>query len=167
MTIASGLHGLWLALHRLRDAALGLRLLVCEDLPDGVAPQPVRALCNGVEDVFGMLSDAIERAAATVRAAEPAGDPRQIRQALAACHRCLLDLSRRWTDEVSAHHRLTQLETAARERGARWRAWARSVTEAVDGCHAPLWDVHIALLGCWEELAERALPLSWIGTEEP
>ena len=60
MTLTSDLRSLWCALHDLRDAVLPLRLLVVEDRPEKIAPQPVQAFADSLDDVFGQLQEAID-----------------------------------------------------------------------------------------------------------
>lgn len=157
MTISTELRALWLALHELRDALLPLRLLVLEDHPEGVAPQPVRALGDGLDDVFGALSEGIEALSDAMVLAEDR--PRQrgrLIRLLATCHDRLIDFGRHWAGEVSAYHQLAQLTVAARERGPHWQVWAATVVDGVIGCEGLRCQVHLALLACWQELAEHA-----------
>ncbi len=158
MTLSTDLQSLWHRLHELRDGVLPLRLLVTEDHPVGVSPRPVQALADALDDVFGLVAEAIEALSAAVQAnAEPQGRERVIRM-LGLCHDRLIKLSRTWADEVSSYHRLTQLVTASQERGPRWRAWVATVVDGVVGCEGLRCDVQLALLECWQELAERAAP---------
>jgi hypothetical protein len=158
MTLSTDLQSLWHRMHELRDAVLPLRLLVTEDCPAGVAPRPVQALADALEDVCGHLAEATDALAAALAAdAEPRGRDHLVRM-LGRCHERLVDFGKGWAVDVSSYERLAQLMTVARERGPRWRAWAATVLDGIVGCEALRGDVHLALLTCWQDLAERATP---------
>jgi len=156
MTLSTDLQSLWERLHEFRDGVLPLRLLVTEDHPVGVPPQPVQALADGLDEAFGLLAEAIEALSVAMQAnAEPRERERAIRM-LGLCNDRLIKLDHRWNDEVSSYYQLTQLVTAAQERGRRWRAWTATVLDGVAGWTGLRCEVHLALLACWQDLAERA-----------
>jgi hypothetical protein len=156
MSLAADLRSLWCALHDLRDDVLPLRLLVNEDKPEILAPQPVGALSDGLDDVFGRLAEAIESLSPALGAdTTPRLDARTT-QALGGCHRSMLEFGREWTAEVNSYQRLGQLTRSAVARGPQWRTWAKSAVEGVTGCDSVIYGVNLSLLACWESLAELA-----------
>ncbi len=158
MTLSTDLRSLWHQLHELRDAVLPLRLMVAEDSPVGVSPQPAQALADAVDEVYGQLAEAIEALSTAVQAnAELRGREHVVRM-LSLSHERLIEFGRKWASEVTSYDRLVQLVTAAQERGPHWQAWASTVVDGIVGCEGLRCDVHLALLACWQELAERAAP---------
>jgi hypothetical protein len=149
MTVAADVRALWCALHDLRDAVLPVRMLAVEDRPGSVAPQPVQAVADGLDSVFGRLQEAIAELSEGIDA-----DRRgETVAALGRCHATLVELGREWTEQVSSYHRLAQLVTSARERG--WRSWARSLVDGVSACERARDQVQLSLLACWQGLAEQ------------
>jgi hypothetical protein len=156
MTLTSDLRSLWCSLHDLRDAVLPLRLLVVEDRPENIVPQPVQAFSDSLDDVFGQLQEAIDSISPVL---DDCAEPRRskpVSTALARCNRAMLEFDREWTGEVSSYYRLKQLTTSAFERGPAWRSWAMSTVEGVHGCETTSYHVQLALLVCWQSLAELA-----------
>jgi hypothetical protein len=156
MTLASDLHSLWCALHDLRDAVLPLRLLVVEDHPEGIVPQPVQIFSDSVDDVFGQLQEAIDSLSLALDDDTELHRGERVATALAACHRAMLEFCREWTDEVGSYDRLRLLTKSAVERGPAWRSWAKSTVEGVHGCQTTSYQVQLALLACWQSLTEVA-----------
>lgn len=156
MTLTSDLRSLWCALHDLRDAVLPLRLLVVEDRPEKIVPQPVQAFSDSLDDVFGQLQEAIDSISPVL---ENDAEPHRsvpVSTALARCNRAMLEFGREWTDGVGSYHRLRQLTTSAFERGPAWRSWATSTVEGVHGCETTSFQVQLALLACWQSVCELA-----------
>jgi hypothetical protein len=153
MTLISDLRSLWVALHDLRDAVLPVRLLVVEDRPETVAPQPVQALSDSLDDAFGRLQEAIDALSPVLSDIEPPHN-RQVVTALARCNQAVLEFCREWTVEVGSYHRLGQLTRSVVERGPAWRSWAKSTVEGVHGCETLKYRAQLALLACWQGLAE-------------
>jgi hypothetical protein len=156
MTLTSDLRSLWCALHDLRDAVLPLRLLAVEDRPKGIAPQPVQAFADALDDVFGQLQEAIDSISSVLDDHTEPHDGEPVATALARCNRAMLEFGREWTDGVSSYHRLRQLTTSAVERGPDWRSWAMSTVEGVQGCETTHFQVQQALLACWQSVCEFA-----------
>lgn len=152
MALDSDLHSLWYALHELRDAVLPLRLLVIEDRPESIVPQPVQQISDALDDAFGHVQSAIESLSVVL---DGDGGPReQVPSALARCNRAMLEFSNEWSGEVNSYHRLRQLSMSAIERGPAWRTWANSTIDGVRGCHTASHQVQLAMLVCWQSLAE-------------
>jgi hypothetical protein len=156
MTLSADVRSLWCALHDLRDTVLPVRMLTVEDRPESVAPQPVQAMGDGLDSVFGRLQQAIAELSDAIDDDGHAPPRARVAVALGRCHHTFVELGREWTDQVSSYHRLAQLVTSARERGPRWRSWSRSVVDSVLACEAPRHQVHLALLACWQGLAENS-----------
>lgn len=154
MTVAADVRALWYALHDLRDTVLPVRMLAVEDRPrdcaEDAVPQPVQAIADGLDSVFGRLQEAITQLSAAIDAA----GRDQVVSALGRCHATFVELGREWTEQVSSYSRLAQLVIAARERG--WRGWARSVVDGVLACERARDQVQLHLLACWQGLAEQA-----------
>ncbi|MGE2736326.1 hypothetical protein [Mycolicibacterium vaccae] len=152
MTLTADLRSVWFSLHELRDMVLPLRLLVNEDIPESPAPQPVQALGDRLDDVFGRLQEAIDALGPVLD--DQSNEP--VRSALARTHRAMLDFAHEWSAEISAHHRLAPVTRSAVERGPAWRVWAKSTVENVQGCETVRHRVDLNLLACWQTLAEIA-----------
>lgn len=164
MPLTTDLHSVWCSLHELRDSVLPLSLLVTEDIPGHPVPQPVQALGDRIDDVFGSLQEAIEALAPVL---DGQADE-EVPAALARCHRAMLDFSSEWSAEVNAHQRLTPVTRSAIERGPLWRSWAKSAVENVAGCELVRHHVELDFLACWQTLAELAAksPRSSSATKE-
>jgi hypothetical protein len=154
MTMAADVRALWCALHDLRDAVLPVRMLAVEDRPEYLAPQPVQTVADGLDSVFGRLQQAIVELSDALDVDGGLRSRDRVVAALGRCHTTFVELGREWTEQVSSYCRLAQLVTAARERG--WRLWARSVVDGVTACERTRDQVQLALLACWQGLAEQA-----------
>jgi hypothetical protein len=150
MALDSDLQVLWCELHDLREAVLPIRLLATEDRPESDAPQPVQHLSDALDDAFGHLQLAIESASTALTDRER----RRLSTTLANCNRSLLAFGSEWSDDVSSYHRLRQLNLATRDRGPLWRSWARSAIDGVLSCQTHVHRTHLAVLACWQSLAE-------------
>jgi hypothetical protein len=153
MTMAADVRALWCALHDLRDAVLPVRMLAVEDRPEPVAPQPVEAVADGLDNVFGRLQQAIAELSCALDADGGTGPREQVVAALGRCHTTFVELGTEWTGEVSSYRRLARLVTSARERG--WQPWARSLVDGVFACERARDQVQQSLLACWQGLAEQ------------
>lgn len=157
MTLAADVRDLWCALHDLRDAVLPVRMQVLEDLPEEVAPQPVRAVGDGLEAVFGRLCQAIAELSEAVDGDGGPGPRDRVAVALGRCHTTFNALGAEWTEQVSSYQRLAALVISTRRRGEEWREWTRSVVGGVLACERPREQVHRSLLACWQGLAEYSV----------
>lgn len=156
MTLSTDLQALWCRLHELRDAVLPLRLLVTEDCPAGVSPRPVQALADALDDGYGLLAEAIENLSAAMQESTGAQERKRVVRMLGCCSERLFEFGRTWASEISSYERLAQVVTAAQERGPHWQAWVMTVVDGVVGCEGLRCDAHLALLACWQQLAEHA-----------
>jgi len=154
MTVAADVRALWCALHDLRDAVLPVRMLAVEDRPEVEAPQPVQAMADGLDSVFGRLQQAIVELSDAIEADGGMRSRDRVVAALGRCHATCLELGREWTGDVSSYRRLAPLVVSAGERG--WRPWARSVVDGVLACERARDQVQLSLLACWQGLAEQA-----------
>lgn len=102
-------------------------------------------------DAVGMVHEA--------RAALPVGDDPpdlvRLRAALVPvqqqCNQLLVCF---YTDLVSYERKATLY--SLRRKGRAWRTWISGVDDALSQCPQPLYNVHQALLQCWQELVDRA-----------
>jgi hypothetical protein len=160
VTLAADVRALWCALHDLRDAVLPVRMQVVEDPPeeppDDVAPEPVRALADGVEAVFGRLQQAIDELSCAIDEDGGAGPRDRVTAALGRCNATCVALGLEWTEQVSSYRRLAALVVSTRQRGRNWRRWTRSVVAGVLDCEQARHQVQLCLLACWQGLAEQA-----------
>jgi len=148
-------------LHRLAETLTGLHTTVVEDRPrrEPAAPEDTPALVDilgdGAENLIGYTMEAIS-AAHDSRTAALHGDMDGMRRALAACHERGDAVAQHLFAELVTYERIADLARVGRTRGGEWRAWARSVKQALDDCRQPLFDLQQAQLQCWQELAERS-----------
>jgi hypothetical protein len=157
MTLAADVRALWCALHDLRDAVLPVRMQVVEDLPEEVAPQPVRAIGDGLEAVFGRLQEAIAELSAVIDTDGECAPRDRVAVALGRCHTTFLALGKEWAEQVGSYRCLAPLVVSTRRRGGPWREWTRSVVAGVLACERPREQVHRSLLACWQGLAEYSV----------
>src|SRR5215218_3215511 len=121
---------LWVGLHDLRDTVRALELTVVEDRPAGSDVLPVEALGTAAADLLGTVHEAVDAAAAGLRAA----GPDQARAALRRCQERVNEAARRLATEVGAFTRRQDLHALASARGRDWPAWMAEVDHALDRC---------------------------------
>jgi hypothetical protein len=146
---------LWARVHGLRDAVVAMQLTVVEDRPPDSDIIPVQALGDAVGDLLAAVQDLLVAASDGLGAVRARGEPRAVRDALVRAQEATNQAAQLLAEEVGDPARLGDLDGLARSRRGAWGPWMGGVTEAMDRCRPPLWDVQRALLGCWSELTDR------------
>lgn len=130
-----------------------LHLTLVEDRPSDIA------LADGmdavVDDIQGWISEcerALREAPATPRTD---GDLEDVVEALSECRYSTSNILRQFTQEIGSRQRIDHVTAVGRERGGEWTGWAVEVKRAVDLGDAALRELVDALLGCYQEIAER------------
>jgi hypothetical protein len=75
--------------------------------------------------------------------------------ALLQCQERFHALGEQFHDRLASYGRLRHLRRFGREKGGAWLDWAGQVRRALDRCGPPMDDVGRALLGSWQEIADR------------
>jgi hypothetical protein len=155
MSMESTFEDLWTRVHELRDAVVAMQLTVVEDRPRDSDVVPVQALGNAVGDLLGAVQEALEAASDGLGAVRTRGDPRAVRGALLQAQAATNTAGRLLAEEVGDRARLGDLDALAGSRRRAWGPWMAGVTEAIDRCGPPLWDVQQGLQNCWSELTDH------------
>lgn len=154
MATDSSFESLWAALHALRDNVRALGLTVAQDHPNVPAvPEPVRRMADDVDDLLGMLHEAIAAVAPSVEAVLQAHDSHSAARGLRDCHNRLIALGRASSTGPASPERLDDLAAVAADRDVRWQRWRASVLDGLRGYERTLWDAHAAALTCWDDLS--------------
>jgi hypothetical protein len=154
MALEATFRTLFVQIRKLCDT-LNAVLLTVGDRP----PKPGAALADGMEntilDMLGTLQEARTAAKAAERAVATPMDLGRTRHELAKCQESFRQVEQRYASELVSYEKLKQLAVLASERGGEWKPWAGSLKSAVQECREPLEEVGMALVACWNELAER------------
>jgi hypothetical protein len=110
-------------------------------------------------DLMAMVKETKEDAEAGQAAAGGQLDLLATRRALARCQECYNRLLACFYRDPFSSARRSELRGLARK-GDEWASFVRGVDDALDQCPEPLHAVGAALLGCWEDLVDRAGLLS-------
>jgi hypothetical protein len=143
-------------LQALRDSLKTLRTTAVEDRPLQGDAVLVDVFGDAADDLSGWLEEAIDAAETGRQAVGGPVDLDRARRSLAVCQERFNRLTDRFTSDLVRYERIAELVRLGRERGGEWRAWSRSVKEALDDCRQPIYDATQGLFQCWQELAERA-----------
>ena len=157
MTLEHSVHHLLVELQKLRECLDGVRITVQEDRPHQGDTVLVDVFGEALDDLVGRLDEALD-SGAQGHTAVTHGEPEGLIAALARCHDVHGQVSHRFATEVVYHQRMAELARLGRSRGGEWTAWAVSVAGGLDECHQPLHEAGLALLACWQSLAEGLRP---------
>lgn len=147
-------------LHRLSDAARGLRVTVVEDKPLSEGAALVDALGDIADDVVGWVTGAQQAANEAMDAARPVPDVRRAQRALAACQADTNLVWQRYVNDLASCEHRQELRRLARERRGEWVPWVGGVNDAIFKLRMPLLDLNQTLLTCWTEMVDQAARLS-------
>jgi hypothetical protein len=156
MGLEAALERLGTHLLALHESCAQLRTTVWEDKPLQDDVVLVDLFGNTVDDLLGLIEEALAAARDTQRIAGASAALQQAGRMLMLCHDRHNHVSHRYTAELRCYERIRELRRFGRRRGGEWRAWSRSVKAALDSCQQPLFDVDDALLCCWRELVTQA-----------
>ncbi len=155
MTLETTFRDLHIRLQELHEVLHGMRVTVVEDRPLTGDVVLVDVFGDAVDDLLGWLAEALAAAADCRQAARHPISMGALCCALTTCQESFSRIAQRFTSDVTHYRRMAELTRLGRERGGEWRAWTRSVTQAVDACRQPLDETGLALVRCWQVIAER------------
>jgi hypothetical protein len=155
MALVAAFQTLCVHCQKLHEALEGLRLTVVEDKPLTGDVILVDQLGNTVDDLLGWVEELYNTAAAGHAAVQTSRDVEKARQALIACHQQFHQTSQRFTNDLAAYDRLTEVLALGHGRPGEWCSWARGTKEAIEDCAHYFTDCSHALFVCWQELTEH------------
>jgi hypothetical protein len=130
-------------------------LLTVGDKPPNRGAALVDELENTVLDMLGLAEDARTAARNAEKAVGPPKDMDRARRALGKCQDSFHRVEPQYSRLVS-YEKLKDLASLGHDRGGEWKAWARSMKDAVEQGREPLEAVSKALAACWQELVEHS-----------
>lgn len=155
MAIENTFQDLIAKIHRAQDVFDALRLTVVEDTPAEGSVVLIDQFGDAVEDVIGWLEEAGAAGSDARTAVAHPVDGHRGRLTLTVCQERFSRAVQAFNTDLIAYERMRALAQYGDGRKGEWRAWSRSVVEALGQCRAPLDDVSQALFMCWQELTER------------
>ncbi|MBV9788827.1 MAG: hypothetical protein JOZ51_11670, partial [Chloroflexi bacterium] len=155
MALEAALEQLCSQLLALHETCTNLRTTVWEDKPLQDDVVLVDLFGNAVDDLLGLIEEALAAARDSRQAAGSSFTLQQAGHALLICHDRHTQTSHRYSADLLSYERIRELRRFGRRRGGEWGAWSRGVKVALDSCRQPLFDVDDALLRCWGELIEK------------
>ena len=142
-------------LRALREMLSGLQITVVEDRPLSGGVLLVERLGNAVDDLRGLVEEALAAADEALNAVGNPLDGYRARSALATANRQFVSFEYKFLVEQMSFDHLTDLKKLGRNNGSEWRCWADTVRDALSQCRAPVRDVDDAFLTSWQDLSER------------
>jgi hypothetical protein len=130
-----------------------LQGIVGEDRPH--ATSLVCQMADALDDLQGQLGAALAAACEVQRLGLDDPELRAAGVSLVACHRACNAVAHGFYAGLLHPERMAELRWAGRAQGGAWRAWAESVSEALEGCRTLLEDIAESLVLCRQELADR------------
>lgn len=142
-------------LRKLRDALKEVRLTVVEDRPRKDQVVIVDHFEYAIEDILGWLEEAVSSGAeAQQSVALPLNMERAVRS-LSRCQELFQRIQRSYSVNLISYSRLEELTNVGRERRGEWQGWTESVQKGLEQCRKPMEEAGLALVRCWQEIAER------------
>jgi hypothetical protein len=142
-------------LRKLRDALKEVRLTVIEDRPREDPVVVVDHFEYALEDILGWLEEAVTSGAeAQQSVALPLNLDRAVR-CLSRCQDLFQRIQRSYLVSLISYGRLEELTSVGKEKRGEWQGWAESVKKGLEQCRKPMEDASLALIHCWQEIAER------------
>jgi hypothetical protein len=140
----------------LRDALAEVRLGVVEDRPETGDAVLIDVFGNTADDLIGWLEEALAAADLARQAVVPPARIDDARRALGACHERFNEVSLHYGTDLVSFRRIADLRSLGRKRRGEWLPWTASIQDSLERCRQPLHEASLALLRCWQELAEHA-----------
>jgi hypothetical protein len=156
VTLEASFQGLRLQLQRLRETVAALHVALVVDRPTQNDVALIDGLGDAVDDLLALLKEALAAAQDACQAAEYPRDWHRAIWALTNGQEHFNRFLQQMTAGLMAYERIAELLTLGVERGGEWHGWAHSVKDAIERCREPADRVTQALLGCWQEMADRA-----------
>lgn len=154
MAIEVAFQNLNQTLWRLHEVTRDLTIALREDQPNERAPAAQRWADNA-ENLHGLVYECKETAASAGKMLGASTDLYNLRRDLTACQRSYNGLVGLWLKELVRFERVEELAALGQRPKREWQEWTRSVRIALECCYQPVEETATALLGCWQELAER------------
>jgi len=150
------LHGafqcLRLQLQLFYDALIGARMTVLEDRPLLGDSALVDQFGDALEDALGWLEEMRLEAQAGEEALVYPADIERARYALTICQSRFNTLMQRLGGQATSYRRMADLTQMGQSRGGEWQSWTESVSDAMDRCLTPLYEINNALFVCWQDM---------------
>jgi len=160
MTLLAGHTALAKSARALRYELLLLRATVVRDRPLEDDSVLVDLYADGTDDLLEQAGKMLSAAEAGLEAARQQAGSERAPRALIRCQEAFNDLALKFSFNLYAHDRLSDLESLGREQGAGWRRWTDEVHAALEHCQRAIYDVNEALFVCWQEHIEQRGALS-------
>jgi hypothetical protein len=155
MAIEATFNNFLAAIDSLREAIGDLRLTAVEDRPLRDSLMILDRMGDAIDDLDGWLEQGSEATRRAAKAASyPIDTPRTI-AALSDANTHLVNLQQKFYSGIASYQQVSELMKLGSSRGGEWRAWSNSVNQALVHAEQAIIDAHRALLGTWQELAER------------
>lgn len=142
-------------LSKLRDALKEVRLTVVEDRPRKDPVVVVDHFEYAIEDILGWLEEAVASGAEAQQALNLPLDVDRAVRCLSRCQDLFQRLQRAYLVNLISYGRLQELMNVGREKRGEWQGWTESVKKGLEQCRKPMEDAGLALVHCWQEIAER------------
>jgi hypothetical protein len=139
---------------QLSEAVDDLRLTVTEDHPRARSVILVDRTADSVLELAGRVA---ELHACVPRGVEPRStDARtaHVARVLVACQPGYDAACAVFVQDLTSYATIADLVELGHRRGGEWRAWVKSVRDALERCREPLMHVNRAISHCWGELVE-------------
>lgn len=160
MGIEQALSVLTSRFEELRDGLDGLRVTVVEDVPKKPEIALVDQRANTVDDLVGWAEEGLTRAVAMSALVAPSTDWDGIRRELSRSQKCFDELWRRFTTGLACYERMAEVTSVGRREGGEWQGWVKIIRQWVGQSQEAMYNLHGALIGCWEEMAGRSTGLA-------
>ena len=141
-------------IHQLHDALHALSVTV-GDRPEDHGAALADDLDNTVLDLVGVLHQARKAALNARQAVMHPVDLDRSRRALTVCQSCFHSIEQQFAAKLVSYEKLKELARLGGVRGGEWLPWATSTMQAIEECRLPVEAVSLALVHCWQEIAER------------
>jgi hypothetical protein len=131
-------------------------------LQEQADPYPVQHLGDVLIEIHDLASQIGESAQRSIHLIESGCDLAQARREMADCHRGIARIERQVLTDVLDYDRLRAVKRSVRKlRPSRsdwkeWMGWIRELTDCLGSCRGPLCELNLAVVSCWQELAERS-----------
>jgi hypothetical protein len=122
----------------------------------GVEPYPVQRLGDTLVELSATVDEALKAAHDCLRQAEESIDLDRLRRGLMKCQQSISQVEDRVIGEMCDYFRLKELHRSLRKSKGEWSAWSVELVPSLCAFREPLRQASLALVACWQEIAERA-----------
>jgi len=152
MALCGAFQALGLQLQKFYDALIAARMTVLEDRPLLGDCALVDQFGDALEDSLGWLEEMRLEADAGEEALAYPADTERARHALTICPARFNQIAQRLGGQAASYRRMSDLMQMGQSRGGEWQCWAESVSDAMDRCRMPLYEIYNALFVCWQDM---------------